>query len=272
VRAINLIPPEEQRGGRGPGRGGALSYLVVGVLVAVLAGVTAFVLTNQQISDRKAEVAQLEQEKSMAEARAESLQAFADFNTMQETRTATVSSLAQSRFDWERVVRELSLILPADVWLIGLEGTVSPAVQLEPSVEVAGRDAVTGPALELIGCTVSQQAVGRFVAAIRDIDGITRVTAAKSELPELSSGGTVETGAAGGEGAIDDCRTRDFIVRFEIVAAFDEVPVPPAAEAITEPSVPAGEEAPPPTQSESQAEVQEGIEEGQEAANLVPGA
>ena len=30
---------------------------------------------------------------------------------------ATVTSLADSRFDWERVMRELSLVLPADVWL-----------------------------------------------------------------------------------------------------------------------------------------------------------
>ena len=31
---------------------------------------------------------------------------------MSEQRVATVTSLADSRFDWERVMRELALILP----------------------------------------------------------------------------------------------------------------------------------------------------------------
>ena len=43
----------------------------------------------------------------------------------------TVSSLAQSRFDWERVLRELSLVIPEDVWLVKVTGTVSPAVDLD---------------------------------------------------------------------------------------------------------------------------------------------
>jgi Tfp pilus assembly protein PilN len=271
VRAINLIPPEERRG-RGPARAGVLSYVVVGVLVAALAGVTAYVLTNKQISDREAEVAQLEQQRTAAEARAQSLQAFADFRSMQEARTATLTSLAQSRFDWERVIRELSRVLPAHVWLTGLEGTVSPAVTLKTAIDVPGRESVPGPALEMIGCTVGQAAVGSFAAAIRDIDGVTRVTVFKSERPDPDATGTAAASGAEAESS-DDCRTLDVITRFEIVVAFDEVPPPAAADA-TAPTAPAptGEEAPPPPQSESQAEAQEGVEEGQEAANLVPGA
>jgi Tfp pilus assembly protein PilN len=270
VRAINLIPPEEQRS-RGPGRAGVLSYVVVGVLVAALAGVTALVVTNRQINDRKAEVAQLEQQRTAAEARAQSLQAFAEFRSMQEARTATLTSLAQSRFDWERVIRELSRVLPAHVWLTGLEGTVSPDVQLKTSIDVPGREAVAGPALEIIGCTVGQAAVGSFAAALRDIDGVTRVTVFESERPTPDASGAAAAGAEAGSS--DDCRTLDVITRFEIVVAFDEVPTPAAADA-TAPTAPApaGEEAPPPAQSESQAEVQQGVQEGQEAANLVPGA
>lgn len=265
MRAINLIPPEARRD-RSPSGTGALSYLIVGVLVAVLAGVTALVLTNNQISDSKTEVAQLEQERAAAQERAASLQSFADFRSMQEQRTATVASLAQSRFDWERVLRELSLILPSDVWLTGLTGTVSPEVQLEAATAVSLRQGVPGPALEIVGCTVSQDAVGRFVAALRDIDGVTRVALSSSALPEESSAPATTSGS-GGESS-DDCQTRDFIARFEIVAAFDEVPTAGAV-AVPAPAVPA-----PATEGStaSQEGVQQGIQEGQEAANLAPGS
>src|ERR671931_925489 len=111
MRAINLIPPDERRGGAGPARAGLLSYFVLGGLLAVLIGVTVLVLTGNQISDRKAEIGQLEQERDAAQARADSLRAFADFSEMEQARAATVTTLAQSRFDWERVLRELALVL-----------------------------------------------------------------------------------------------------------------------------------------------------------------
>jgi Tfp pilus assembly protein PilN len=270
VRAINLIPAEERRG-RPAARAGALSYLVVGVLIAALAGVTALVMTNQQVSDREAEVAQLEQRRAAAQAQADSLRAFAEFRSMQEARTATVTSLAQSRFDWERILRELSMVLPADVWLVELTGTVSPAVQVDGGADISSRASVEAPALELVGCTVSQDAVGRLVAALRDIDGVTRAGVARSERPELEA----DAAGAGPGDSGDDCRTEDFITRFEIVVAFDAVPAPEAAAALLpEPGAPAaGESAEVSPESQAaQGAAQEGVKEGQEAANLVPGA
>lgn len=243
MRPVNLIP-EEDRGGRVHARAGTLSYVVLGALVAILVGVTALVLTGNQISDSEAELASLEQERNAAETEAESLSAFADFRSVQEQRTATVTSLAQSRFDWERVLRELALILPEDVWLVELEGTVAPTVSLQEGADISIRESVPGPALEIIGCTVSQDAVGAFVATLRDIDGVTRVSVAKSERPEISASSADEgSSEMGGD---DECRTRDFIARFEVVAAFDAVPVPasaPAAPAPTAPSSGEGEAA-----------------------------
>jgi Tfp pilus assembly protein PilN len=272
MRAVNLIPPEA-RGGRAGSRTGPLSYVVIGALVAVLAGVTLMVVTGKKISDRKAEVATLESQRDAAQAKLDSLRPFAEFASMEEQRTATVTSLAQSRFDWERVMRELALVLPDDVWLLQLEGTVSPDVQLEPGVEVSTRSSVPGPALELVGCTVGQEGVGRFAAALKDIDGVTRVGVFKSERPELSTtttGGAPSSSGTSSESE-DECRTRDFITRFEIVAAFDAVPEPEIA---TPPPVPpaTGEEGTPtPEQAAAQESVQQGIAEGQETANAVPG-
>jgi Tfp pilus assembly protein PilN len=274
MRAVNLIPPEA-RGGRAGLRTGPLSYVVIGALVAVLAGVSLTVLTSKQISDRKSEVAALEQERDAAQTKLDSLRPFAEFASMQQQRTATVTSLAQSRFDWERVMRELALVLPDDVWLLQLEGTVSPDVQLDSGVDIAIRgSSVPGPALELVGCTVSQEAVGRLAAALHDIDGVTRVAVFKSERPDLSSGDTATGGAAdtAASGSEDDCRTRDFITRFEIVVAFDAVPAPEVPAPPPLPGSPSsGEEVETPEQAAAQESVQEGVAEGQETANAVPG-
>ena len=233
MRAVNLIPPEDRRGDRAPARRGPLAYVVVGGLAAALAAVTLMVLASNQIADQQSEITTLQSQESQAKAEADRLKPFAEFASVQQAREDTVSSLARSRFDWERVLRELAIVMPSDVWLIKLSATVNPNVELQNGADIAQRSEVPGPALEIVGCGASQDSVAGLVAALKDIDGVTRVTVSKSEKPEQDSG----TGAASAEaapsgtGAVEDCRTRDFIARFEIVAAFDGVQLDPTTEA-----------------------------------------
>jgi Tfp pilus assembly protein PilN len=221
MRPVNLIPPEDRRGESAPLRTGALVYLVVGAFVAVLVGVTAIVLMGNKIEDRKADVARLQREDAVTQAKAQRLAPYIQFQSFAEQRVATVSSLADSRFDWERVMRELSLVLPNDVWLIDLTATAAPGISIEGSSGGASglREAVSGPALQLTGCATSQQAVAGFVTALKDIDGVTRVGMSASEIAEDGAGSGSDT----------DCRTRDFITRFEMAVAFDAAPVPVAS-------------------------------------------
>ena len=232
MRPVNLIPEDERRGDSSPLRAGPASYLVVGVIAAIFLVVVLTAYTGKQIDDKSAEKQKLETELSEATQRSESLREFADFRSVHETRTATVTALAESRFDWERVMRELSLVIPSNVWLVNLTGTVSPSVALDDGAEIAIRDTVTGPALELIGCTVGQDEVAAFVASLEDIDGVTRVGFESSLKGDEEGGASGGGGEEGGSAAdTEDCRTRSFIYQFKIVVAFDAVPAPPTATA-----------------------------------------
>lgn len=230
MRPVNMIPPEDRRGEHAPLRSGPLAYIVLGALVLVLIGVTTMVLANSQITERESEVAKLQREDTQAAGKAQRLAAYTEFQAMSEQRVATVSELADSRFDWERVMRELSLVLPGDVWLTGLTATASPAVTVEGggggSSGGSLRAQVPGPALEMAGCATGQGAVAGFVTALKDVDGVTRVGVESSELgeeDEEASASTeigADTASSGGE-----CRTRSFIAKFSIVVAFDAAPV-----------------------------------------------
>jgi Tfp pilus assembly protein PilN len=242
MRPVNLIPLEERRGAHAPMRTGPMPYLLVGALALTLVGVALFVLAGNQVSERKAEVKQLKQEVAAAQTHAEELSAFTQFQTLQQQREMTIGSLADSRFDWERVMRELSLILPEDAWLVSLNASASPAAASssgESSGEGGGggslRGYAPGPALEIIGCADGQKSVAGFVTALKDIDGVTRVGVESSELGEESSSSATGGGEAAAEGANSDCRTRDFIAQFSLIVAFDAAPVPvsPTAESVT---------------------------------------
>jgi Tfp pilus assembly protein PilN len=237
MRPVNLIPVEDRRGEHTPMRSGPVVYIVVGALIAALLGVTALVLTGNQISESKAEVARLRQEDAVASARAQRLAAYTSFRGLSEQRVATVTSLADSRFDWERVMRELSRVIPPYAWLTSLTATASPDVSLGSESGGGGesgaslRASIAGPALELSGCAFTHDGVAGLIAALNDIDGVTRVGVESSALPELgSTAGTASGDGSASEGGGSDCRTFGFISEFHLVVAFDAAPVSPTGE------------------------------------------
>ena len=228
MRPVNLLPPEDRHDGQAPTRTGPMPYILVGALVLLLVGVTALVLTGNQVSEREADLARLKHEDAVESARADRLAAYTQFQTLREQRVATVSSLANSRFDWERVMRELSLILPANVWLVEVSASASPEADTGGGSGGSGlRSGSPGPALVMSGCASGQEAVAGFVTALKDIDGVTRVGLQSSELGSSEAGAGVAGG--GDSGGSGDCRTRNFIAKFDIVAVFDAAPVPVGA-------------------------------------------
>jgi Tfp pilus assembly protein PilN len=220
MRPVNLIPEEERRGGNRPLRGGPLAYIVLGALLTALAAVTVLVVTDNQISDSKSEITTLNAEIAQAEAVAAESAAYTQFHQVSEQRAATVTNLANSRFDWERVINQLSLVIPGDVWLTNMTGTVKPGVPVNGAASIALRSSVSGPALELEGCAAGQESVARFVAALKEIEGVTRVGMQSSQLPTGSGGGGDSVSASG------SCQTKNFIAQFQIVVAFDAAPIP----------------------------------------------
>jgi len=237
VRPVNLIPPEQRRGDRAPSRTGPLPLVVVGTLAVVLLAVTVIVMTGNQVTDRKADLVALEAREAEAGTRADALRPYADFATLAAAREATVTSLAQSRFDWERVLRELALVIPTDVWLVGITAEAGGGAEVTETATALGV-----PTLELSGCGASHEAVAAFVVALEDVDGVTRVGIRSSERTETSTAGGAATGTSGG----GDCRTRDFIAKFEITVAFDGAPAPVSATPAVAPTAPAAATAPVP--------------------------
>jgi len=226
MRPVNLLPDELRQGARAPMRTGPLPYIVIGALAAVLAAVALLVLVGNQISEREAEVAQLKQEDAVAVQEAKRLAPYTQFQALHEQRLATITSLADSRFDWERVMRELALVLPHDVWLTELNASASSESGGTGSGGLRG--SINGPALEMSGCAAGQESVAGFVTTLKDIDGVTRVGVEGSELPSEEEGSGTTEGSEGEGGS--ECQTRSFIAKFRLVVAFDAAPIPVAAE------------------------------------------
>jgi Tfp pilus assembly protein PilN len=254
MRPVNLIPSEMRQGAHAPMRTGPIPYILIGALVALLAGVALLVVTGNQVTEREGEVATLKREDAAAVREAKRLVAYTQFQALHEQRLETITSLADSRFDWERVMRELALVLPPDVWLTELNASASGASESNGGGGTL-RKSVVGPAMEIEGCAVGQESVAGFVAVLRNIDGVTRVGVESSEYPDQEEG---SASSGGGETeSTNECRTRNFITKFNLVIAFDAAPIPVTAEGEGEAPATATEDAQT-TSTEAEAEPEAG--------------
>lgn len=269
MRPVNLIPPESRRGDSAPTRTGPLAYVIVGLLVVVLGVVTAMTTFGNQIDESRAAIADLEPQIDEAQARAASLAPYVSLAATRDSRVATIDSLAKSRFDWERVLRELSRLVPEGVAVTNVTGTVSPEVVVTNQAGIELRATVPGPALELIGCADGQRPIAELISLIHDIDGVTRVTVGNGVRGE-------KTGSASGSGTC--AKERDAI--FQLVAAFDSIETPAAvagAEAVpaataAPATAPAVGEAPPADTgaAQAQSEISNAAQSADNAAGLAP--
>ena len=188
MKAVNLLP-SEQRGSQktsapvavapAPGSSPFGAYVVLGVLAFLVAALAVYTLAGNVVKDRKAELARVTTQTQQAQAAAGALQAYADFKTLAQQRVDTVKGLADSRFDWERTLGDLSRAVPGDVHLTSLTGTVGTQVSGASSGPLRG--AIQAPALELQGCTGTQSSVARMMSRLRIVRGVTRVSLAKSD-------------------------------------------------------------------------------------------
>src|SRR5207244_7898156 len=137
--------------------------------------------------------------------RAAVLKPYSDFAQLRQTRIATVAELADSRFDWDRAMRQLARVLPGNVWLTSFVGTVKPGVSFSGAGGAGtGTSQVRGdlpvPAVELVGCTETQAEVARVIARLRQIEDVTRVTLVSSEKSDSAGASGAPSGDAGSAG------------------------------------------------------------------------
>jgi Tfp pilus assembly protein PilN len=291
MRAVNLIPPEER--GATPSASGAPSaaiagYAIIAFLVIAIGVVFYLNSLSTSIDEHKSEKASLEAQLQQTQARAAALQPYVQLANVTQARTVTIDSLAKSRFDWQRVLRELARVTPDSVSLSNVTGTVSADVGVEGGTEISLRDDVQGPALEIEGCARNQRKVADYVSSLHDIDGVTRVAALNSARPERADSGqsagdgTTSDSAAPPSGSGTCARPTD--ASFQVVAAFDPVPIPTEPEVGSSGSVAvssastgtatsddggvAGEQA---SQAQQQQEISNATQRSKDAANLVPG-
>jgi Tfp pilus assembly protein PilN len=175
MRAFNLLPREEARAASEVGASSPLPYVLVALAgVLVFAALAAFYLMagtdvtkkKGQLEDLRAELAAYQAQRKGPSVEDKS----AALANERVGRTAALSSALTRRLAWDRVLREIALVVPTSVTLGQIQGS---APTVGATATNADGSAVTN--LTISGTTASQADVALFMtrlSVIRELSAV----------------------------------------------------------------------------------------------------
>ena len=228
MNAVNLLPekhrPRKPTGGQGKG-----SYIALGVLGAVLVALLLYVFTLNSINSSTTKITEATVEAARLNAQANSLGPYGDFAKIKTERVKSVQQLAQGRFDYERLVRELAHVLPVDVWIVNASASAATA---DPTASASTPTTTTpgGSSLTLQGCARDQNQVAVTLVRLRQLQGATDVSLDHSTSGEpVNKGGAAAAPApTSGGGGDSGCGTTHGQANYSFIAKVDFAPVSPS--------------------------------------------
>jgi Tfp pilus assembly protein PilN len=174
MRAVNLLPRDEVKRSfeakRGVIFGGAF-----GAALATAALVSMTISAGGAVGEKQAELETLRTEIAAIPAPVVKDTSINDALAAEKSaRVGAMSAALTSRVAWDRVLRQVSLVLPEDVWLTSLSATApSPATTAGAATGISG--------FTLIGSTYSQNGVARFLSRLSVVPDLENVRLQSSE-------------------------------------------------------------------------------------------
>jgi Tfp pilus assembly protein PilN len=236
MRAVNLIPSEQRGGGTVGARSGGAVFLVLGLLGGLVVLAFLYGSSRHELQSRRTEAATLSARAAQVQAQAAQLAPYASFMALREQRLHSITQLIGGRFDWSNAMGELSRVLPREVSLSTLAGTIgaSEAASAKAAPAAAGATGAVSsatppgviPSVTLGGCAGSQSTVAQMLVRLRLISGVSSVALQSSTKP---GGG----GSPSGSASVGPCPTSDPV--FSVVVNFEPLPAAatPSIQALT---------------------------------------
>ena len=188
MRAINLLPKDDARRGAQKRQWIVLVPVVLAVLMTAVFS-AMFLSASGKVKDKQAQLAQLQDElHAIPTPNASKVKSQSALATDKQARVTALSAALSRRVAWDRVFRELSLVLPNDVWL----ATISAKAPVPSSTAVAAPAPAAGSTtaateFTLDGFTYSHDAVARLLTRLAVIPDLVNVQLQQSTLTKLGA-------------------------------------------------------------------------------------
>lgn len=183
MRAVNLLPTTAVEGGR---KRPPVPVLVgCGGMVLMTAFLAlSFLSASSKVGKEKRELEATQITLSGLPVPPPPSPVVAALPQQRQDRVGALSSVLTQRIAWDRVMREVSEIVPSDVWLVSLDASAPDTSAAAASASPAPGATTYG--FTVRGCTYSQDAVARFLARLAVVPDLQDMTLSKSDDLESS--------------------------------------------------------------------------------------
>ena len=186
MRAVNLLPGDEQNQGRKvpplPVLVGCIGTVVISALLAVM-----FLSASAGVAKKQRALEQIQAQYAAIPAPAPASPVVAELPQQRQTRVTALATVLGQRVAWDRLLREVSQVVPSDVWLVNLNA-LAPSIAPSGSATPAG-GAQPQQSFMVTGCTYSQDSVARFLSRLSVVPDLSNMTLGKSEASDSGGGG-----------------------------------------------------------------------------------
>ena len=216
MKRIDLLPPEQRV--KASRERGLLWAILILVAVVVALGLV-FVGQNSQVADKQAELDGLTAQTAAVQQQALALRPYAEIQTTRTAMTQAAKGIYDSRVPWSTILQEVSLVIPENVRLQSLSGTVPASMLPGPAVPPAPAAAATTD-LTFTGTSYTHTDVAEFMTRL----GL---------IPQLSNVQLTSSTGAAATGATDTTATAVTpTVTFTVTASLRPYLTPPPATVI----------------------------------------
>jgi Tfp pilus assembly protein PilN len=203
MRAVNLLPRDEAARRRSLPNKQTLLAATLPVAVAALVG-GGLMLEQGSVTSKRDQLAMLESQLAALPVPEPVDPTNAMLAQEKGKRITVLSGVLSSRVAFDRILRELSLVLPDDVWLTGLTARSSEALGASASgaastsfASPTQTDTAAAPTAEnadfvLNGYTYSQEGVARLLARLAVVPHLRDVQLERSALVPVSNRSVVQ--------------------------------------------------------------------------------
>lgn len=187
MRAVNLLPRDQ---GRRPRSRAEQAPLLVGLSLLVLATAAlsvAFLTASGKAADKQAELDALERQVDILPPVPKGpTPVEAGLGSQRTARVTALTSALSRRVSWDRVLRELSLVLPDDIWLTSLSAR-SPASPASAAAVAPKAPGAAPTGLTVNGYTYSHGSVARLLSRLSVLPGLSNVQLQRSLLARVGT-------------------------------------------------------------------------------------
>ena len=192
MRSVNLLPPTQRRT-PGFSGGGAKAPLAIAGAVLALGGMGYWGYSvHSAVGAAEKDVAAASIERDDLRSQIGAFQQAQSREAVQATRRGAVVGLVQGRVNWERLVRDLSAVMPRQVWLTNLKGETEVATATTAPVPTgpALGDSTVPRGIHLDGYAFTQSQVALLMARASTVSGLGEPRLSTSEV-QLQGGRSV---------------------------------------------------------------------------------